>query len=88
MHDSETNEVDWQKFIINKFIYWIPKYYYSIKDFYSLYFPEKGQSNLDVYKKNLFSLTLSFQMFPFDPPESIRKPLVFSCFQGVKREHW
>ena len=54
MHDSETNEVDWQKFIINKFIYWIPKYNYSIKDFYSLYFPEKGQSNLDVYEKNLF----------------------------------
>ena len=28
------------------------------------------------------SLTLYFPMFPFHPPENIRKPLVFLCFQG------
>ena len=27
-------------------------------------------------------LTLFFPMFPFDPPENIRKPLGFGCFQG------
>ena len=27
-------------------------------------------------------------MFPFDPPENIRKPLVFWYFQWVKRKHW
>ena len=31
--------------------------------------------------KIYMSLTLFFPMFPFDPPENIRKPLVF-CFQG------
>ena len=34
------------------------------------------------------NLTFCFPIFPFDPPENIRKPLVF-CFQGggrVKRE--
>ena len=25
-------------------------------------------------------------MFPFDPPENIRKPLVFWCFQGDQKE--
>ena len=24
-------------------------------------------------------------MFPFDPPENIRKPKVFSCFQGDQK---
>ena len=24
-------------------------------------------------------------MFPFDPPENIRKPLVFCCFQGDQK---
>ena len=24
-------------------------------------------------------------MFPFDPPENIRKPLVFLCFQGDQK---
>ena len=32
------------------------------------------------------SLTLSFPVFPFDPPENIRKPLVFWCFQGDQKE--
>ena len=27
-------------------------------------------------------------MFPFDHTENIRKRLVVSCFQGVKRKHW
>ena len=30
-------------------------------------------------------LTLYFPMFPFDPPENIRKPFVFSCFQGDQK---
>ena len=30
------------------------------------------------------NLTLFFPMFPFDPPENIRKPLVF-CFQGDQK---
>ena len=25
-------------------------------------------------------------MFPFDPPENIRKPKVFLCFQGDQKE--
>ena len=35
-------------------------------------------------------LTLLFPMFPFDPPENIRKPLVlvFDVFRRLKREHW
>ena len=31
------------------------------------------------------SLTPYFSMFPFDPPENIRKPLVFWCFQGGQK---
>ena len=31
-------------------------------------------------------LTDFFQMFPFDPPENIRKPCVFWCFQGDQQE--
>ena len=30
-------------------------------------------------------LTLYFPMFPFDPPENIRKPKVFWCFQGDQK---
>ena len=30
-------------------------------------------------------LTLFFPMFPFDPPENIRKPKVFWCFQGDQK---
>ena len=29
-----------------------------------------------------------FPMFPFDLLGSIRKPRVFRCYQGVKREYW
>ena len=31
------------------------------------------------------ALTLYFPMFPFDPPENIRKPKVFWCFQGDQK---
>ena len=31
------------------------------------------------------TLTLFFTLFPFDPPENIRKPLVFWCFQGDQK---
>ena len=30
-------------------------------------------------------LAIFFPMFPFDPPENIRKPLVFWCFQGDQK---
>ena len=30
-------------------------------------------------------LTLFFLVFPFDPPENIRKPMVFWCFQGDQK---
>ena len=30
-------------------------------------------------------LALFFQIFTFDPPESIRKPKVFWCFQGDQK---
>ena len=30
-------------------------------------------------------LTLFFPLFPFDPPENIRKPKVFWCFQGDQK---
>ena len=33
----------------------------------------------------LYILTHSFPMFLFIPPENIRKPEVFWCFQGVKK---
>ena len=33
------------------------------------------------YYFNAVMLTLYFPMFPFDPPENIRKPKIF-CFQG------
>ena len=42
------------------------------------------------FQKLLFSLnirlTLSFPMFPFDPPENIRKHKVFQCFQGCQEK--
>ena len=52
---------------------------------------------------SLLTLTLFFPMFPFDPPENIRKPLSFltrvhirgkkcswfsDVFREIKREHW
>ena len=33
-------------------------------------------------------LTLYFPMFPFDPPENIRKPKDQKGIRGIKREHW
>ena len=30
-------------------------------------------------------LTLFFPMFPFDPSENIKKPLIISCFQGDQK---
>ena len=30
-------------------------------------------------------LTLSLPLLNFEPPENIRKPLVFSCFQGKQK---
>ena len=33
----------------------------------------------------ILALTLFFPMFPFDPPENIRKPKVFWCFQGDQK---
>ena len=41
-----------------------------------------------LYRKDRFltkDLTLFFPMFPFDPPENNRKPLVFCCFQGDQK---
>ena len=35
--------------------------------------------------QNPYLLTLFFPMFPFDPPENIRKPKVFWCFQGYQK---
>ena len=35
--------------------------------------------------KEALSLTLFFPIFPFDPPEIIRKPLVFLYFQGDQK---
>ena len=32
-----------------------------------------------------FVLTLYFPMFPFHPPENVRKPKVFCCFQGDQK---
>ena len=32
-----------------------------------------------------FTLAIFFPMFPFDPPENIRKPLVFYHFQGDQK---
>ena len=45
-----------------------------------------------LYLKPYLYLKPFFPMFPFDPPENIRKPKIFCCFQGdqkgklVKRE--
>ena len=36
-------------------------------------------------KKQLLKLTFFFQMFPFDPPENVRKPKVFLCFHGHQK---
>ena len=27
-------------------------------------------------------------MFPFDPPENIRKPKFSDIFRGIKKEYW
>ena len=37
------------------------------------------------YIVSKLALTLSFPMFPFDPPEIIRKPKVFLYFQGDQK---
>ena len=37
------------------------------------------------YIQLVIKLTLFFPMFPFDPPENIRKSLVFWCFQGDQK---
>ena len=39
----------------------------------------------DHYQMFSLSLTLFFPMFHFDPPENIRKPLFFWCFQGDQK---
>ena len=43
--------------------------------------------NIRVYleKTKQPCLTLYFPMFPFDPPENIRKPKVFGCFRGDQK---
>ena len=38
-------------------------------------------------KTSVNSLTLSFSMFPFDPPENIRKPKVFMMFSGGSKRN-
>ena len=38
-----------------------------------------------LYLEDKGLLTLFLPMFPFDPPENIRKPLVFWCFQGDQK---
>ena len=37
------------------------------------------------YNLQWISLTLFFSMSSFDPPENIKKPLVFWCFQGDQK---
>ena len=37
----------------------------------------KSKCCTKVFQPNMSFLTLFFPMFPFDPPENIRKPLVF-----------
>ena len=45
--------------------------------------------NRQFFQFEIFILLNPFlPVFPFDPPENIRKPLVFWYFQGVKRTHW
>ena len=41
--------------------------------------------NSCVVTKISFALILFFPMFPFDPPENIRKPWVFWRFQGDQK---
>ena len=41
---------------------------------------------LFIKAKIVVTLSLFFPMFPFDPLENIRKPLVFRCFQGDQKE--
>ena len=40
---------------------------------------------INTRKAKLGYLTLFFPMFPFDPPENIRKPLVFCFFKGDQK---
>ena len=42
-------------------------------------------ANALFYPSGMKWLTLLFPMFPFDLPQNIRKPLVFSCFQGEQK---
>ena len=42
----------------------------------------KLRFSLQAYEVNL---TIFLKMFPFDPPENIRKALVFWCFQGDQK---
>ena len=41
---------------------------------------------LSLLGKQKGTLTLFFPIFPFDPPENIRKPKVIWCYQGNQRE--
>ena len=46
-----------------------------------------GDPLTGFYKYEKLVLILFFPMFPVDPPEHIRKPDVFWCFQGDQKEH-
>ena len=46
------------------------------------------QHKHDLSYPYLRFLTLFFPMFPFDPPENIRKPGFLMFSGGSKREHW
>ena len=45
-------------------------------------------SLLSYYFELLLFLTLFFPIFPFDPPENIRKPNFSDVFRGIKKDHW
>ena len=43
------------------------------------------QPHFDYASTTWSYLNLFVPMFPFDPLENIRKPLLFSCFQGDQK---
>ena len=53
---------------------------YNKKKMQVKYFP------IHISKSRLFALCHFMSLSLFIPPEDIRKPKVFSCFQGVKKE--
>ena len=50
--------------------------------------PKISNTQLLTILTNALQFNLFHPMFPFDPPENIRKPWFSDAFRGIKKEDW